>query len=304
MSTPAATITARVPPAARRLSSSAPPHTLDEATAQARPQLGSGDVAVGGGEPDAVVVDDEHALISLGEGRDVNPLCTRRDCVCKQVAEDKPKGIRRDRELAGHAGDDFGVTSPRSAIACCTSPPGTRRRWRPDPRAPPRGSSRRARARASGHRGGPRRGERPGATISRRVRRGPRNRRVPPSFEQVGRRALRAVLPSTFLLRSPASAASPRRRRDREAFGSRPRRGRSSRRSRVRRSRRRALRARYRTPPRSGQPAARRPEVRQAAAQPQNRSRRRGRCRPARPLVGGPTPRRRPDPTSRRRRRP
>jgi DNA-binding NarL/FixJ family response regulator len=40
----------------------------------------------------------------------VNPLRTGRYRVCKQVAENKTEGVRRDRELAGDAGDDFSAT--------------------------------------------------------------------------------------------------------------------------------------------------------------------------------------------------
>jgi len=57
-----------------------------------------------------LVVDDEYALISAGESRDVNPLRTGRYRVREQVAQNKTEGVRRDRELAGDSGDDFGVT--------------------------------------------------------------------------------------------------------------------------------------------------------------------------------------------------
>ena len=40
----------------------------------------------------------------------MNPLRTGRDGVCKQVPENETEGIRRDRELAGDAGDDLGAT--------------------------------------------------------------------------------------------------------------------------------------------------------------------------------------------------
>jgi hypothetical protein len=61
-------------------------------------------------QADAVVVNDEYALISASEGRDVNLLRTGRDRVCKQVAENKTESFRGDRVLAGDTGDDFGVT--------------------------------------------------------------------------------------------------------------------------------------------------------------------------------------------------
>jgi hypothetical protein len=63
----------------------------------------------GRAEADAVVVNDEEVLISASESRHVNPLRTGRNCVCKQVAEDKPESVRGDRELAGGARDDFGA---------------------------------------------------------------------------------------------------------------------------------------------------------------------------------------------------
>ena len=109
-SAPAATITARVPRTARGLQLEHAAAPFDEATAQAQPQLSSGGVAVGRGQADAVVVDDEHALISASESRDVNPLRAGRDRVRKQVAENETERVRGDRELAGGAGDDFGAT--------------------------------------------------------------------------------------------------------------------------------------------------------------------------------------------------
>jgi len=105
----ATAITARVPPTARGLSSRRS-RTVRETPAQAQPQLSSCGVAVSRREADAVVVDDEYALISAGESRDVNPLRTGRYRVREQVAQNKTEGVRRDRELAGDSGDDFGVT--------------------------------------------------------------------------------------------------------------------------------------------------------------------------------------------------
>jgi len=67
-------------------------------------------VAVGIGEPDAVVVDDEHALIAASESRDMDPPRTRRYRVRKQVPKDEAESVRGNRELAGRAGDDLGAT--------------------------------------------------------------------------------------------------------------------------------------------------------------------------------------------------
>src|SRR4029077_17071316 len=83
---------------------------FDEATAQAQPQLSSCGVEVRRGESDAIVVDDEYALISAGEGRYVDALRAGRDRVREQVAENKTESVRGNRELAGDAGDDLGAT--------------------------------------------------------------------------------------------------------------------------------------------------------------------------------------------------
>ena len=71
---------------------------FDEATAQAQPQLSSRGVGVGRGEPDAVIVDDQHASLSAREKRDVNPLRAGRYRVREQVPEDEAERVRRDRE--------------------------------------------------------------------------------------------------------------------------------------------------------------------------------------------------------------
>jgi hypothetical protein len=65
---------------------------------------------VGRAKTDAVVVNYEYALIPAGECRNVNPLRTGRDRVCKQIPQDDTENFRWHRELAGHGGDDFDAT--------------------------------------------------------------------------------------------------------------------------------------------------------------------------------------------------